>query len=115
VRVRVRDLETSTMRRPFGLLRHRKYVSYLAIVCRPIVPMERCYSFPAVVALFSQLCHLKDKDVTLLVTVCSAAVCVLDLHCFFPCHRRCFPLGGLGVELVLPVGLQKKKHKINWS
>ena len=35
----LRDLETSTMRRPFGLLRHRKYACYLAIVYRPIVPM----------------------------------------------------------------------------
>jgi len=38
--------------------------------------------FRVVVALFSQLRHLKDKDVTLLVIVCSSAVCVLDLHCF---------------------------------
>jgi len=39
VRVCMRNLETSTKRRPFGLLRHRKYVRYLAIVCRPLVPI----------------------------------------------------------------------------
>jgi len=35
-----------------------------------------------VVALFSQLCRLKDKDVTLLVIVCSSVICMLYLHCF---------------------------------